>query len=49
MTSAVPSPASACRAGLASVMKVAEGAHYYSGLRAGAVELPFEIDYALLP
>ena len=49
MTSAVPSPASACRAGLASVMKVAEGAHYYGGLRAGAVELPFEIDYALLP
>ena len=49
MTSAELSPASACRAGLASVLKAAEGAHCRGGLCAGAVELPFEIDYALLP
>ena len=41
MASAEPSPASACRAGLASVMKVAEGADRCGGLSAGAVELPF--------
>ena len=49
MASAEPSPAGACPAGLASVQKVADGEHCCGGLRAGAVELPFKIDYALLP
>ena len=47
--SAETNPASAWWAGPASVLKVAVGAHYYSWLRAGPVELPFEVGYALLP
>ena len=34
---------------MTSVLKVAVGAHYYGGLRAGAVQLPFEVGYAFLP
>ena len=34
---------------MTSVLKEAVGAHDYSGLRAGAVQLPFEVGYALLP